>query len=252
MPHRGRNPPADERPIVTLTAPATGTALSVADLPPATPTPWLVETFLHEGSLNAIAGRAGTGRSLVLLDLLCHIAAGKAWHGNAVVKRECLLITADPPEVLSGRVRAWLSEHPDVDAGDLALRFTTAHQGHPSTLGTAIASTGAQVVALDTFGAGGSGHLRLLRAVCEEQGTTIITMLSAGHATSTRAPDERDSDVIERVDTLLEVAWQGGNRVHVQAVKAKHHARARAPRLTICDHDGWPALTPERGATDAA
>lgn len=78
------------------------------DLPPPE---YVIEGLIEHGGLSSIIGPPGVGKSSVALDMACHIAVGRPWHGRKTLKTRVLYL---PGEGLSGanqRIKAWTYEH---------------------------------------------------------------------------------------------------------------------------------------------
>lgn len=89
----------------------------------AKPPVWLVHEILEERTLSVLYGQPNSGKSLVLLDMLFHIAAGKPWRERDV-KRGCVLYLAvEGPNGTARRSKAWRVHHAIADDVRLPLAF---------------------------------------------------------------------------------------------------------------------------------
>jgi hypothetical protein len=73
--------------------------------------PQLVEDLLAEGSLAMIYGPWGAGKSFLVIDLLLHVAWGRAWFGLAVAQGPALLFSLESREGMRQRVHAFKQQH---------------------------------------------------------------------------------------------------------------------------------------------
>lgn len=80
----------------------------VADIAPPR---WLVEGAFHRKTLARMSGHPGNGKSFVALDLACHVATGKDWHGRKVDKGRAIYLAAEGLSGLALRLRAWELHH---------------------------------------------------------------------------------------------------------------------------------------------
>lgn len=89
----------------------------------AKPPVWLVHEILEERTLSVLYGQPNSGKSLVLLDMLFHIAAGKPWRERDV-RRGCVLYLAvEGPNGTARRSKAWRVHHAIADHARLPLAF---------------------------------------------------------------------------------------------------------------------------------
>ncbi len=73
---------------------------------------FLVDGFLTEGSVNLFFGASGCLKSMMLLDLCAHVAAGRPWLGHNTRKTPVIWINIDNPDgVLFDRLRALRETH---------------------------------------------------------------------------------------------------------------------------------------------
>lgn len=76
---------------------------------------WLVKDYLERGSLAVLFGEPESGKSLVMLDLLLHIAAGRDWHGHAVERGPVVYICGEGHAGLRRRLAAWAHRYQAFD-----------------------------------------------------------------------------------------------------------------------------------------
>ncbi|MGY8635847.1 AAA family ATPase [Bradyrhizobium sp. 14AA] len=84
---------------------------------------WLVEELIEEKTLAVVYGPPNSGKSLLLLDMLYHVAAGKKWRGREVRQGCVLFVALEGPNGTARRAKAWRAHH-NIDDGDkLPLAF---------------------------------------------------------------------------------------------------------------------------------
>ena len=102
-------PAAAESPEVR---PASSEFISLADFiasPPAST--YLIKRVLPAQGLGQVFGSSNVGKSFLLIDLACHIAAGMDWRGFKVKPCSVLYIAAEGLSGLAGRMKAWTQRH---------------------------------------------------------------------------------------------------------------------------------------------
>lgn len=98
--------------------------LSGADLSNAAPMRWMVRGVLPEEGLTALYGASGSGKSFLVLDMGCAVAAGdKYWFGRRIIQAPVTYVCLEGEVGMGKRVKAWCSyfKRPLPDA----LRFMT-------------------------------------------------------------------------------------------------------------------------------
>jgi hypothetical protein len=78
---------------------------------PTTRKDWVVRDFLRRGEFSAWYGRPGAGKSVIVGDLACHVAAGWDWFGHKVQGGPVLYIAAERAAVVKRRFAAFRQEH---------------------------------------------------------------------------------------------------------------------------------------------
>jgi hypothetical protein len=78
--------------------------LELESMPPVT---WLVNGMIAAGSVGAIYGAPGAGKSFLALDLAFSVATGRPWLGQPVVAGGTLYIAGEGLGGLSQRIVAW-------------------------------------------------------------------------------------------------------------------------------------------------
>jgi hypothetical protein len=189
------------------------------------------ETFLIEGlvptpTLVLLAGPSGIGKSFLLLDWACIVAAARdesrkcKWNGRKVGGCKVLYIAGEGSSGMRNRLKAWETSYDFVSAGTSILFIVDAPNfGDPedvARLEATIVGLGADVglVIIDTFSATAPGldenhaglvsrYFSQLRRLCSKFGLTVIVAHHTGH--NKKGP--RGSTVFSaNVDTVLELA----------------------------------------------
>ncbi|WP_372425854.1 AAA family ATPase [Salinarimonas chemoclinalis] len=134
------------------------------DIDPAPRKDWMVDDLLGAGELSVWFGAPGCGKSAVIGDAACHVAAGLDWFGRRVRRCGVLYIAAERASLVKRRMAAWrkhhglddlplavvsgmidlVSDHLDAERIALAARQLTAETGIPT--GWIIVDTKAQVM----------------------------------------------------------------------------------------------------------
>lgn len=76
-----------------------------------TPLRWAVKKWIPDNALTMIYGESGAGKTFVLLDILCHMAAGLSWQGLKTKAGVVVLLAGEGHHGLRQRVAAWCRHH---------------------------------------------------------------------------------------------------------------------------------------------
>ncbi|MBR0792696.1 AAA family ATPase [Bradyrhizobium manausense] len=71
----------------------------------------IVKGFLGVGEFSLFVAKPGTGKSVLLCDIGCHIAAGVDWHGRKVKQGLVVFFAAERKSLTERRVAAWRKKH---------------------------------------------------------------------------------------------------------------------------------------------
>jgi hypothetical protein len=93
---------------------------------PTTRKEWVVRDFLGRGEFSAWYGRPGAGKSVIVGDLACHVAAGWDWFGHKVQGGPVLYVAAERAAVVKRRFAAFRQEH-NGKADDLPLAVVSGY-----------------------------------------------------------------------------------------------------------------------------
>ncbi|MCG2630957.1 AAA family ATPase [Bradyrhizobium sp. WYCCWR 13023] len=72
---------------------------------------WLVKDFLGADEFTLFVAKPGTAKSVLLLDIGAHIAAGMEWHGRNVKQGLVVFFAAERKRTTERRVAAWRKKH---------------------------------------------------------------------------------------------------------------------------------------------
>lgn len=75
------------------------------------PLRWAVKKWIPDNALTMIYGESGAGKTFVLLDILCHMAAGLSWQGLKTKGGVVVLLAGEGHHGLRQRVAAWCRHH---------------------------------------------------------------------------------------------------------------------------------------------
>ena len=78
--------------------------LTSADLKKLSPPTWLIKNVIPETGFGIIYGKSGTYKSFLTIDLLAHIANGRAWFGNNTKQKPVIYIPLDGKRRISKRI----------------------------------------------------------------------------------------------------------------------------------------------------
>jgi hypothetical protein len=73
--------------------------------------PGLVDGLLGTTGMTVVYGESGSGKTFVVIDLACHVAAGRAWRGKDVEQGVVVYVAAEAPESVKKRIWAWKKHH---------------------------------------------------------------------------------------------------------------------------------------------
>ena len=71
----------------------------------------IVEGLIGAGEFSAWVAKPGTGKSVLLTDVGCHIAAGRDWNGRKVKQGLVIFLAAERKELTKNRIAAWRKHH---------------------------------------------------------------------------------------------------------------------------------------------
>lgn len=77
--------------------------------------PYLIKGWLPLRGTGWVFGPPGSGKSFVVLDAGCHIAAGMDWRGHRVKQGPVVILAGEGIGGMRMRIAAWMQAHPQVD-----------------------------------------------------------------------------------------------------------------------------------------
>jgi hypothetical protein len=196
----------------------------------------LIKGFLGAGEFSLFVAKPASGKSALMADIGCHIAAGLDWHGRKVKQGMVVFFAAERKPLTERRVAAWRKKHgvsgiPFVVAGgklDLTTGLIDA-----KTLAAAIkgleAKSGHQcvLIILDTvtrtFGSGDQNQSkdmqRYINSVSELHTATGAHVAAIHHSgwEGDRGKGAIDLDGAIDVSFMVEVKGTGPNKVFTLA-----------------------------------
>ena len=103
------------------TAPASIRKIGINDkLPEPQPYP-LIKDILDRGTVVALSGPSGKGKSFTALDWALSVASGVPWMGHAVTRGSVLYVAAEGAHGQAKRVEAWIKVHQPSDTIDMQI-----------------------------------------------------------------------------------------------------------------------------------
>ena len=224
---------------------------------------WLVKRFIPASSIIVFFGNSGHGKTFVVIDLLCHIAAGLQWVGEKTRKGPILYLAGEGQHGILRRFKAWFEAHPGNEGAinNILIRTFPAALCDPIAAADLLDEVAAMpvkpvAIAIDTlarnFGPGDENSTRdmsafvsaldALRTVSSE--TSILLPHHSGHGDKGRA---RGSSVlkgaidtefcVERKETLVTMVCSKMKDADEPAPLAWMLTRQSLP---WCDEDGVP------------
>jgi hypothetical protein len=109
----------------------------------------LIERWLYRDTTARLVGQPGSYKSFLALDMACCVAAGRPWHGHAVVQSPVLYVVAESLSDCKWRATAWC-KHNGVDRAALKgrIKFTNG----PVQIGSALWAELAEWVTVNGVG----------------------------------------------------------------------------------------------------
>jgi hypothetical protein len=75
------------------------------------PLRWIIKGWLPDSSVNMVYGESGAGKTFLTLDMACHIASGKDWHGHKTKPGMVVYMAGEGNYGLRQRVTAWCKNY---------------------------------------------------------------------------------------------------------------------------------------------
>jgi hypothetical protein len=93
-----------------------------AEIDPSPRKTWLVDRLLGAGELSAVFGAPGSGKSVLVSDMACHIAGGRTWLMRTVAPGAVLYVAAERAALVKRRMAAWRIYHGVGDCQEFCAR----------------------------------------------------------------------------------------------------------------------------------
>ena len=85
--------------------------MTMSDVMSMPPVEWLVQDLIPENSLSMIYGASGSGKTFLILSMLCAIAHGTPWFNRGAQRGCCILVAGEGVGGLRKRLHAYHKEH---------------------------------------------------------------------------------------------------------------------------------------------
>ena len=154
---------------------------------------YLIEGVLPKNSLVCITGEPGSGKSLLVLDWLLHIASGKDWYGIPTEQGQVLYVSTEGGFGIKARMTAWQKHYgvtvPESEFGICPKEFVVTEKDALENLTDAIEDAGkaygpVKVLVLDTVARTMAGdentseamtsYIRCVSGLVKKYGLTVI------------------------------------------------------------------------------
>ena len=93
------------------------------------PVPWLVRGVIEQDSTGLMFGDPANFKSFITIDLACHVAAGKNWHGHDVEGGPVIYVAGEGHNGFARRLAAWQVGNPGHPIEDMPLYFSQKATG---------------------------------------------------------------------------------------------------------------------------
>ena len=194
---------------------------------------WLVQGLIEQGTVTAVTGEPGSGKTFLLIDLAVHVAAGRSWFGRKVERGVVIYVAAEAAEstqrraALVRRVKFVNSDLPVVIVTEPALlgdemQCTTDREALERLIDQAAAEyrMSVSLVIVDTIAASmGSGNenldgmQRLVSAANMLASQAGVAMILNHHPNTTGGSLRGHSSLRGTVSHGFEIKVQGDVRV---------------------------------------
>jgi hypothetical protein len=170
------------------------------------PIEWVIKGWIPSNGITMLYGESGCGKTMIGLDIACHVAAGLAWNGHKTKQGIAVYLAGEGNYGIRIRVAAWCKAH-GVDNLDNLLISNRA---------------------IDMDGPNAAAHIiAAVRELTAEDVELITTDTLNNHMSG----NENDATETRKMLNAMQVAWQALNSAmlllhHIgNAVDAKHRAR---------------------------
>lgn len=207
---------------------------------------WLIDGVIERGTLTAVIGGWGGGKSAVLLDLFCRMALGLPWHGIPLEAAPVVYVVGEGQRGFQRRIAAWCAHHGHPWPENLIVipeAVLIGKPDHEAALSQALAEIAEEygqqpaAVALDTlarcFGLEDENSSADMMAwsnsisthIIAPTGAAVVALHHPGHGDKTRGRGSSALPGAVDNDMLIQ---RTGNRVQLTINKAKDGDTAQA------------------------
>lgn len=188
----------------------------------------LIDRHLSMNATSILYGPSGVGKSVLLLDMMAHVAFGWAWQGHQTQYSHVVYVCAEGQVYMPERLQAWMLAHEVEDIPNLHILDVAPQLLEPATVPDLIASITAQLpelprwIVFDTVSQTSEGldendnsqvrdYTRALARIREATGAHVTAVHHTGKDDTKGA---RGAAAFKaNVDTLIEIAAQGAGAV---------------------------------------
>ena len=93
------------------------------------PVPWLVRGVIEQDSTGLMFGDPANFKSFITIDLACHVAAGKTWHGHDVTGGPVIYVAGEGHNGFARRLAAWQAGNEGFLIEDMPIYFSQKATG---------------------------------------------------------------------------------------------------------------------------
>lgn len=93
------------------------------------PPEWLIHGIVEKDSTGLIFGDPANYKSFLTIDLACHVAAGKEWHGHPVKQGPVIYVAGEGHNGFARRLAAWEMGNEGYSIADMPIYFSLKAAG---------------------------------------------------------------------------------------------------------------------------
>lgn len=166
---------------------------------------WTIRRYLEPDTLGVLYGESQSFKSFIAIDLIGHVATGRAWRGNKTKQGLCIYVAGEGGNGLAKRFKAWFQYHGEA-MRNIAVSTVPLALCDPLNVDALVVDVlallaelrqQALVIVLDTlsthFGPGDENKTSEMRAFMQgirrlrmETGATILVIHHVGHGSKER------------------------------------------------------------------
>jgi hypothetical protein len=227
------------------------------------PLEWVVKSWLPDNGVSMVFGESGGGKTMMMLDVACHIATGKPWRGLRTKAGVVVYLAGEGHYGLRQRVAAWCRHHGVDRIDDLLITNKAIEADAPNAAVTIIRAIreivpdGERIayIILDTVAAhmGGDDNLTRdsnkllgqLNIVASAFSAGVAIIHHVGHSADAKARARGSSNWKAAVDAAILVSKKEDKRIEICSTKMKDaedpkplYGRLQSVPLGWVDEDG--------------